>query len=255
MNFLKATFALTTVTLLAGCVIHLDGKGKKADVEIQRTLSIPAQDLSKFDIDAGAGFLHVRGVEGQTDIQVVADIVTTKEKDFTLTLDTSGRTAFLVAEHNRTSGYWYGSSPRINLTVTMPRAMMVNIEDGSGDIDIRNIDGSLVIDDGSGSAEVTGIKGDVEIEDGSGDIYMKNVTGSVLLDDGSGSLVVENVTGDVSIDDGSGDVTVLNIGGTVTVDDGSGDIDVNVAGGLNIIESGSGGLNIAKIKGEVSIDD
>lgn len=254
MKLLKASLLLAAAATTTGCVIHIDGKGKKADVELQKTLSIPASNLSKFNIDAGAGYLNVRGIEGQSHIEVVADIRTTKEQDFTFSLDASGDTAFLIAEHHHSSGFWYGKSPQINLTITMPKQMLLDIEDGSGDIEIRNIDGSLFVDDGSGATDIARINGDVELDDGSGDVVLEDINGSVLLDDGSGSLRISNVTGDVEIEDGSGDLTVLNAGGTVTVDDGSGDINVDIAGGLNIIDSGSGELNISKIKGEVYID-
>ena len=248
-SIISAILALT----LSGCVIHVNGK--TADVKMEKTLSVPSENLSILGIDAGAGSLEIIGVDNATEIQVEAKIVTTKEKDFTLTLDTSGSTAYLVAEHNSHSGFWNGSSPSIDLVVTMPKSLLLDIEDGSGEIQISDVNNDIKIVDGSGSTNINNIKGNVDIKDGSGSIVMAQIGGNVNIDDGSGSITIANVNGDLSIQDGSGGIDVLEVDGTVTIDDGSGDIDVNRAGGLKIVESGSGGLEVANVTGEVEIDD
>jgi ribosomal protein L24E len=245
--------SLSVLTLaLSGCVINV--KAQRANVSLEESLSLSASSLSQFDIEAGAGSLIVKGDDSATEITVHADIRTTEEKNYVLELDRSGDTAKLVARHNSHVGYWNGSSPKIDLTVTMPANLMLDIDDGSGNIKVTNINNGLVLEDGSGSASLEDIKGDVTIDDGSGDLFVKNVQGNIELEDGSGGLTVSNVTGDIEIDDGSGELTVMDVTGKVTIDDGSGSIDVSRAGSLKIIDSGSGGLSISKIKGEVDID-
>lgn len=243
-------------TALSACVIHVGGnKGQKANVQLSEKLELDTAGLRKFDIEAGAGDLTIRGIEGQTNIIVEASIFTTKQKDYQLTLRKSGETAMLVAKHDSHSGFWVGSSPRIHLQITMPLELALTIDDGSGDISISNVMNGITIDDGSGNILVNQVAKDVVIDDGSGDIVVKNLNGNVWIDDGSGEIYVADTNGNVDIEDGSGDLTVTQVTGVVTVDDGSGDISINTAGGLTIIESGSGGLAISGIKGNVSIDD
>lgn len=245
--------SLSVLTLaLSGCVINV--KAQRANVSLEESLSLPANSLTRFDIDAGAGSLVVKGDDNATEITVQADIRTTEEKNYILELDRSGDTAKLIARHNSHMGYWKGSSPKIDLTITMPANLMLDIDDGSGDIKVSNVNNGLILEDGSGSASLEDIKGNVTIDDGSGDLVVKNVQGNIELEDGSGGLTVANVTGDIEIDDGSGELTVMDVTGKVTIDDGSGSIDVSRAGSLKIIDSGSGGLSISKIKGEVDID-
>ena len=75
------------------------------------------------------------------------------------------------------------------------------------------------IDDGSGSIEVIGAGGDVKIVDGSGSISVEQVRGSVTINDGSGSIHVKDVDRDVLIEeDGSGGVSVANVRGDVIAD-------------------------------------
>ena len=255
---------------LSGCVVNVHAQS--ADVTLEETLSLDASALERFDIEAGAGSLIIKGDESATEINVEADIRTTEDKDFTLELDQSGDTARLVAKHNSTMGYWKGSSPSIDLTITMPANLMLDIEDGSGEIKVSNINNTLKLKDGSGSASIENIVGNVQIDDGSGELTVRNVQGNLELDDGSGGLTVEDIQGDIDLDDGSGSLTVSNVKGDVevndgsgglkvtdvtgkvTIDDGSGGIDVRRAGSLEIIESGSGGLSIKEIEGEVDID-
>ena len=237
---------------LSGCVINVNAQS--ANVRLEESLSIDASSLSKFDIEAGAGSLIITGDESATEIKVQADIRTTDDRDYILELDSSGSKARLVAKHNSHMGYWKGSSPTIDLTITMPAGLMLDVDDGSGEIKISNINNELQLDDGSGATRIENVKGDVRIDDGSGELYVKGVEGNLELNDGSGSLTVHKVTGDVDIEDGSGELTVRDVSGKVTIDDGSGGIDVSRAGSLKIIDSGSGGLSIGDIEGEVDID-
>ncbi|NMP31125.1 DUF4097 domain-containing protein [Thalassotalea sp. M1531] len=238
--------------VLSGCMIQVNAKS--ADVTLQENLSLDAGSLNKFDIEAGAGSLEIRGDASSTEIQVQANIRTTEDKNYTLELDQSGSTARLVAKHHSHNGSWYGSSPKIDLIIIMPDSLMLDIDDGSGEIEVSNIGNALNLKDGSGSATIENIKGNVKIDDGSGGLTITGVQGNIELEDGSGSLVVSNVTGNVEIDDGSGSLSVKDVSGKVTIDDGSGGISVKRAGALKIIDAGSGGLSISDIEGETDID-
>lgn len=237
---------------MSGCVIHVNAQ--KADVTLEEDLSVSASGLTSFDIDVGAGSLIIEGVDNVDSIEVNADIRTTEERDYVLYLKKSGSSARLVAKHNSTYGNWSGNSPEINLTVKMPRNLLLDIDDGSGDIKVTNINNDIKVDDGSGAASFEQIAGDLRIEDGSGSLLIKKVKGNLDLDDGSGELTVSDIVGDVRVEDGSGGLTIVNVSGKVTIDDGSGDINVNKAGALEIIDAGSGGLSISKVEGKVDID-
>lgn len=271
---MKNTAKLLSLSILSiamsGCVINVNAKS--ADVTLEESLSIDASSLSAFDIEAGSGFLNIKGSDSATEINVAADIRTTEEKDYTLELKRSGKTAYLVAKHNSTSGYWNGSSPAIDLTITVPSQLMLDIDDGSGSIEIsginnnlklkdgsgsasiEKINGNLSVNDGSGSLDIEDIIGEVKIEDGSGSLTVKNIKGNIEIDDGSGSLTLAKVTGNAEIEDGSGSLSVKDVSGKVTIDDGSGGIKVSRAGSLKIIDSGSGELSISDVEGEVDID-
>jgi len=202
--------------------------------EKTQTLTLPAEGLAKVEISAGAGFLKVSGVEGAGAVEVraaiVADGVGDKEMDeyikdhVELELRKAGSTAVLVGRIREHGFSLFHREARVDLTVTVPKGLAVEIDDGSGDLSVVGVAGGVRIKDGSGDIEVRDIGGGLRIDDGSGGIEIDGVRGNVEIIDGSGETDVRNVTGDVSIDDGSGGITLRKIGGTVTIDDGSGTV-------------------------------
>ncbi len=209
-----------------------------------RDLTLDADGLDGFSIEAGAGSLEVTGVEGADHIQVTA-IIQLEERNenkareiiaerVELTLDRRGSTGELVAKFE--GGWWGNSNGGIALEVQIPHGL------------------ALYVEDSSGSMKILGTGGDVAIDDGSGSIVVESV-GTLIIDDGSGSIDVSDANGDVRIVDGSGSIKVRGVAGSVTVDDGSGSINVSDVDQDVIIEDdGSGGLNVSDVRGRVESD-
>lgn len=249
-----------TIVFIVLCVASA---GALAAFETTKTLNLPAQGLLRLDIRAGAGSLTVTGREGLAVIEVKAGVVApdVRDKDMEeyirdhveLTLEKRGDVAVLVSRI-RDNGrlFHFGDSARVDLTVTVPKTMALDIDDGSGGMVVEDISAVVRIEDGSGAIRVVRIAGNVRIDDGSGEVVVEGVEGNLEIDDGSGGLEVSDVTGDVTIDDGSGEVLVRRVGGIVTVDDGSGGIDIeDVEKDVRLINTGSGGVDISGVKGRV----
>ncbi len=213
--------------------------------ETTKTLDLAAQGIKRLDIDAGAGSLTVTGREGLAAIEIKAEIVARNVRDedlegfirdrIELTLEKRGDVAVLVSRvQDERRLFHFGDSAQINLTVSVPKAMALAIDDGSGSIIVEGLSAALRLEDGSGSIRIDRIAGDVEINDGSGEIE------------------VLDVTGNVTIDDGSGEVTIRRIGGSVTIDDGSGRIDIaGVEKDVRLISTGSGSVDVSDVKGRL----
>lgn len=227
-----------------------------------KNLSLSVKGIDQFEIDCGAGFLKVYGKEGLKEIKVEAEIVVEGrseksaeefiKKYLKLSLEKRGRRAILTSGFKSYRSVFSFGTKVINLTVSMPKAMNLDVDDGSGSIRIEDIAGTLKVDDGSGSMEIMNVKGNVDVDDGSGDVEVQDVIGDVSVDDGSGRVEVEGVSGDVSVDDGSGSISIRNIGGSVTVRDGSGSITIDgVEKDVYIPSDGSGSVRVNNIKGKV----
>ena len=216
-----------------------------SDYEEQRELKLEADGVSTLSIEAGAGSMDVTGVAGLAEISVKAlivvpnadedDAIKAIEKKMVLTLEESNGVAKLESWFDQ--GFMgSGSDAYIVLDVSVPQGMSVNIDDGSGSLDIADIVGDVSIDDGSGSIDVSNVA-------------------NLKIDDGSGSIDVFDANGDVSIVDGSGSITVKRVQGSVTVDDGSGSIKISdVEHDLTIVDDGSGSQSFSNIGGNVDAD-
>ena len=248
-------FALTTALLLASCAVM-----NNAELQESRQLDLDAQRLSEMYIDVGAGSLTVRGTSDSDKVRVTAEVWQVKASDdYVLNLVQDGRRAVLEADIDS------GSGDRIDLIVSVPEQLQldirdgsgsivlgdvrghVRIEDGSGSIKVRNLGGALEIEDGSGSMSVINVLGDIKINDGSGSISVKDIAGSVRMIDGSGSILVQRTGGNLDIRDGSGSTTVQDVAGVVRIDDGSGSISVDGAADFELLSDRSGSVNTRNI--------
>ncbi|GGP51912.1 hypothetical protein GCM10009347_18620 [Shewanella algicola] len=220
----------------------------------QQKMTLDSQSLNQLVANTGAGKLTVKGVEGQTHIEVTADIYTDKDSEdveIELTLNKQGDNAKFVADIE--SDGFMEQSPFIDVLITVPAALALDITDGSGSIKISDVAAAITLKDGSGSIVMDHV-GAVKLADGSGSINMKDVNGDVTLQDGSGSINISQVTGDIEVSDGSGSINIDQVNGKVTISDGSGGINVSNTKGLEIVSAGSGGVNHQDIDGPVIVN-
>lgn len=228
--------AFLALSILLAC-------GSLAALDTTKTVTLPAEGLKTLEVRAGAGTLEVIGHDGAAAIEVRAEIVAKGVDDedleaflkdrVELTLEKKGDRAVLVGHIRESFRIFSFESAVINLTVSVPKALLLDVDDGSG---------GLIIEDVAA----------VRLEDGSGSVRIGRVAGSVEIDDGSGGIEIADVGGDVSIEDGSGEIDIRRVGGTVTVDDGSGSISIDgVEKDVRIVSAGSGGVDVTGVKGRV----
>ena len=222
-----------------------------------RNATVDAAGARELRIHARAGILRVVGVEGRTDVRVRGTARARREShldDIELRAEREGDRVVIEALIPERQTSW-NDEMALDLVIEVPRALPLDVEDGSGAVEMRNV-GALRLHDGSGEVEVLGAGGDVTIEDGSGGLEVRDVRGSVTITDGSGEIDVERVAGALTIDeDGSGGISARDVGGAVRVRrDGSGSIRVAEVGGDFVVDrDGSGGISSRGVKGQVRI--
>lgn len=254
----------------------------------QEKRTLDGDGIKRLDIECGAGFLKVNGEKELEQILLDAEIIVQGvdedrmdaflEKHLDLRLEKHGSTAKLVARIRSGSGFFSrflsSENALVNLTVRVPEAMDLDVSDGSGSIEIRNISGemditdgsgsltigniqgNIEVDDGSGSLSIDRVSGDLDINDGSGDVNISDISGDIDVDDGSGSLILRSIVGNIVIDDGSGEIEVTEINGDVRLSDGSGSIHIrDVTQDVTILDDGSGSVEISNVKGRVIRED
>lgn len=240
--------------LLSACVIHLGHSAAAEDLNHEeRQLQLNAAGLTELKAETEAGDLKIIGVKGLNQIEVSADLYSSEDRPFTLSLEKQGSAAVLKAIGGPCTGICTGSSAYADLIVKVPAELALTLQDGSGDLQIEGLSADLVIEDGSGNVTLQG-GNNLVLEDGSGNASLTQLTGNLSVEDGSGDLFIQQVAGTVLVEDGSGDVDIRQVKGMVSVSDGSGDIRVQQAGGFSLLDDGSGELNTEQINGPVSLN-
>lgn len=253
-----------TSVLLAGCLISPVAMADSCRYSRDINFDVPVNGLEQVDIDVGAGYLEIRGAPAANEISVRARACASTQDqldEMDLSQSRRGNRLDISSEINSTGSPFTLFGTRyayIDVDISLPAGLSVNIEDGSGDIRIEDVSANLEIDDGSGDIIVSNLIGDIEVDDGSGDVELETITGAVRIQDGSGDIRLDVIQGDVHMpDDGSGSIRVQNVTGNVTVDDdGSGDIDVHdVTGDFVARDTGSGDVDHSGIGGRVDVRD
>lgn len=203
-----------------------------------RNATVDARGATVVRIHAEAGILRVEGRRGVGEVRVKGTARASRERDLDdiqLVAERRGNVVEVRADIPEVRMSMRNGYRGLDLVLEVPDDIALDVEDGSGDVEIRDV-------------------GDVDLRDGSGGIELTNV-GAAQVEDGSGELKIRNARGDVTISDGSGTIDVRTVGGTVTVRaDGSGSIDVSDVGGDFVVErDGSGGLAWTQVKGDVRV--
>jgi len=161
---------------------------------------------------------------------------------------TDGNRVTVTCDADRPWLGWSSPPVRIDVSVSVPRGSAVDIDSGSGPVEVTGTRGPVKVDSGSGSTFVSGTTGRVTVDSGSGSVSIEESQGPVYVDVGSGSVVLRRVKGGAEIDGSSGSVTASEIEGDLTIDTGSGSIDVSrVIGDLNL-DTGSGSVRLEVVK-------
>ncbi len=248
-----ATALAATAALLAATPAAL---AAQRDCKFTDTIELTAPAAGTLRVDAGAGTLSVRGVEGIDEFRLAAKLCASDQRRLE-GLDVTLRGDRLDTTYPSTRGgifSWGNRYARIDVAVEVPMDTNLRVDDSSGIIYLNDT-GDVTLVDGSGNIFV-GDARSLTIEDGSGDINITRVTGDVRLEDSSGNLSVEDVNGNVVISDGSGRVTVRDVTGDVTISDGSGDLRIDgVGGSVRMDEIGSGSATVHNVDGDLVVRD
>jgi hypothetical protein len=232
------------------------------EVTAPRTARVSAAGARMAQIEARAGSLRVEGRAGITEIQA-RGTARASSRDLLdrirLTAERRGDVAYVVVEIPE---YWNDDRDddqhaSLDLVVEVPKTLALDIEDRSGDLEIRGV-GPVDLADHSGNATVEDVEGRLRVRDGSGELRIRDVRGDVIVEDGSGGVHLRTIRGSVTVDrDGSGEFEAEDVTGSVRIDSkGSGSVDVARVGGDFVVgRKGTGSIEFREVRGRVEIPD
>jgi len=211
------------------------------------------------EIQAGAGELSIRGDNESTQLKFVAKLCAPNEElgeQLEVEAGVEDGELKLVTRYPNSKINWSGSDyARIDLLVQVPQAAVLRVFDSSGAAELLNV-GALSMTDSSGELDIKNVGGTLQVTDSSGELKVDAVSGDVSIVDSSGSIDVSNVTGKVVIEsDSSGDIEIRQVKDLVKIEqDSSGDIEVrDVEGDVLVVHDSSGSIDVDKVGGDFSV--
>lgn len=134
----------------------------------------------------------------------------------------------------------------IDYEIAVPKDTAVVATNGSGNIRVEGIDGSLRGETGSGGIQANGIGSNSKLESGSGPIDVQNARGVLKVQTGSGDIAIrDSQLNDAKLEAGSGSITTSGVRGGLRVETGSGNL---TAGGTPLSDwklgTGSGSIHL-----------
>ncbi|HKW48119.1 MAG TPA: hypothetical protein VJN70_11760 [Gemmatimonadaceae bacterium] len=230
------------------------------DYTAPRNATVPASRAERIEVIGRAGLLRIDGRNGARDVTVRGTARASSRRaldDVRLIAEERGGTIHIEADIPENRDWNDDDREALDLVIEVPSDLPIDVQDGSGDLEIRNV-GSLDLRDGSGEATIEHVGGNLRATDGSGALHITDVRGDVSVSDGSGLLEIRDVDGGVEIPSkGSGPLHVTNVAKSVRVrSKGSGSVDVNHVGGDFIVDrKASGSIAYADVKGRVEVPE
>jgi DUF4097 and DUF4098 domain-containing protein YvlB len=227
-----------------------------------RAEGVDARGVEKVVIRAGAGALKVLGPANATRIEARGVACAAKQDlldNAQISVRREGNTVYVETNLPQDGNGWSfmrNDYAYMNLGVALPSSLPVEAIDSSGEAAFEDL-AALNLQDSSGNVDIRRVAGLVDVTDSSGDLVLENV-GSVRISDSSGEVRIQDVRGGVDIDeDSSGDIRVLRTGGSVHVrQDSSGNIRIeDVRGNVDVDEDSSGDIYAAQVSGNFTVRD
>ena len=272
----KFAARLLFITMLSS-VAATAGAAEDCKFSSERAANFPGP-VKRVVIKADAGSLKVRG-DAAGGVKATGRACASSESllgKIALESRRENDTIYLTVVMAEGMGdkFSFGRYSAMDLDIVVPRNAELDVTDSSGDLELsdvgtarvvdssgdillKNINGSLAIDDSSGEIRVISVSGRVQVEDSSGGIDIEDVRGDVVIvSDSSGDIAIAKVTGDVEVvQDSSGDITIRDVKRNVKIgNDSSGDINVSdVGGNFSVVVDSSGNILHERVTGGVRI--
>jgi hypothetical protein len=167
------------LALVAGaCCATTAMAQRDAGYTAPREASATAAGARRILVAAGAGSLRIEGKRGLTEVRARGTAYASSRRlldEIRLVASRRGDVVELrtdIPEHQ--GGDWEDFQAGIDLVVEVPDSLALDVEDGSGGLEIRNV-GVLDVRDGSGEMTIEHVRGSLTIRDGSGTIRVDDV--------------------------------------------------------------------------------
>jgi DUF4097 and DUF4098 domain-containing protein YvlB len=284
LHFMNSPLRLLPA-LACFCFLSISARfSMAADVDtpdIEKTLAVSAGGTLSVDIDFGS--VHIK--TGSTDnvvVQVYRKIhgpLGPSLDDFRaaheVKIDQTGNKVAVQARllEKEKKKFFSGKSwPEVRFVILVPKQFDLQLQTGSGSVQVGEILGEVKAQSGGGSLRFARVDGPLQADTSSGSIRLEEGTQTVNLQTGGGSVEVgklggvghvETRSGSLNIKMAAAKLTAKSGGGSVqlgeaksdtTVETASGSIRVNESSGPLLVRTGGGSIRLGKLGGNTTAE-
>lgn len=194
-----------------------------ATAEENKTLKVDAEKSVTLSVDDDAGDVSIVGADVEAvEVQIVKTGYGSNDaraeealKDIKYDLTQSGNT---ITFTYKLDGRQTREVNTVDIIVTVPTKTSVEVDNGFGVVDIKDLIGNVDVNGDFGDATINNIEGALSLENASGEIQVSNVdAGSkdVNIEADFGKISMEKVNGnDITVSSSSGSLTLSNVRAT-----------------------------------------
>jgi len=233
---------------LAGAALALSGCMELPLHEATQTLegSFDVTGVVDLDVSTSNARVTVRGVEGQTSVEVIA---TLRSRGGSL-IEAANRVAKIVVEmlhdgnhvvlsYDASAHSWdvrrYSS---VDFEITVPPTVEVDVDTSNGQIEISEVIVILQLDTSNGAIDVADVFGEVDASTSNATISVDKYEGILDLDTSNGRIEMTSVVGIVDVQTSNGKITfsgTLIEGANHSMSTSNGRIDVALPADASLI--------------------
>ena len=197
------TLALTGLAVVLTLILAVACVMPPASEVISDTFTV--SDTDKLVIDIPNGLVELTGIDGATEIEIVAEVQNPDHWRYSAT-----QVRGLIEVTAKKKGLGWSTRDKVNLKVSLPTQFQLNVSNSNGDIDAHNVTGNTVLRSSNGKITVEDGQGEFDLKTSNGDIDARNVTGNIVIHSSNGRITVEDGQGEFDLKSSNGDI---NFGG------------------------------------------
>jgi len=212
------------------------------------TATFTLDGLPTFDVDSSNGRVQITGVEGQTEVQVVA---TLRSRGETLEEATDRLSRILVHMEQNVD--------RIVLryVASEQEADVRKYSGVSFDVTAPPLLAQFLADTSNGAIEARGVQGTLNLNTSNGHIIVENAIGDVVADTSNGRISIDGFEGVLRLDTSNGEIEIRDVIASVDANTSNGRIDFSgtLAGPTHRLSTSNGRLTFrASVDASLNIE-
>ena len=193
--------------ILMICMVALSVQPSGSTDEWTKTFNL--ERAAKVRVETGDANIHVTAGEGGS---IVARVTTEGWKiggDGISIIDRqNGDQVDIEVRFPRHTFQMNWRNRRVDIEIKVPRAADLDLHTGDGNVDVRGVNGTILVRSGDGNLNLSELQGTLRADTGDGNIEMQNVRGDLTLHTGDGRIDVSGVDGAFRAETGDGRVRV-----------------------------------------------